>query len=162
VKRMRVEQEIPEQVSRARAGAEAVLAEAIGTHQDRPALPALASHFARVWFNRIHPGYLRAAAVVPDGCTDLQWITGRLRIAGPDRTATIEHLAEGVTVIGLRFQPGAAAAWLGVPASELVNQRVPLEAFWGRDAIALADWVSEAETTDGIARRLESGLSKRV
>ena len=67
---------------------------------------------------------------------------------------------EEKTVIGLRFQPGAASAWLRVPASDLVNQRLPLEAFWGSAASALADWVSEAETPGGVARRLETGLAQ--
>ncbi len=98
---------------------------------------------------------------MPDGCIDLQWIDGALRVAGPDREPVVESVPAGATVVGLRFQPGAATAWLGVPASELVNRRVPLEAFWGIEARTLADWASEGRSPEGVARRLESALARR-
>ena len=77
--------------------------------------------------------------VVPDGCIDLEWIDGALRIAGPDRAPKIERLAAGATVVGFRFRPATAAAWLGLPASETVDRRIPLEAFWGADARRVAE-----------------------
>ena len=140
---------------------EMLLDQVVGDYRERPAAASLRRHFARTWFNRVHPGAPRLAAIVPDGCIDLLWIDGRLRVAGPDRMAKIERLAGGSTVIGLRFQPGAASAWLRVPAADLVNQRLPLEAFWGSAASALADGVSEAETPGGVARRLETGLAQK-
>ena len=42
----------------------------------------------------------------------------------------------------MRFRPGAAPPWLGVPASEIVNGRLPLEHFWGAEARRLADRLS--------------------
>ncbi|MGH3995011.1 MAG: helix-turn-helix domain-containing protein, partial [Pseudonocardiaceae bacterium] len=52
-------------------------------------------------------------------------------------------------------------AWLRVPASELVNRRVPLEAFWGAEARGLADWASEGRSPEDVALRLEAALSRR-
>src|SRR5205085_7901121 len=93
---------------------------------------------------------------------DLQWIDGQLRVAGPDRVAQLEPLAEGATVIGFRFQPGAAAAGFRTPASAPVNGRVPLDAFWGSEAGALAGRVSQGKTLEDVARRLETVLAERV
>jgi AraC-like DNA-binding protein len=99
---------------------------------------------------------------VPDGHIDLQWIDGVLRIAGPDRAANLEILPPGATVIGFRFTPGSARAWLRLDASEIVNARVPLEAFWGSQARKLAEWAGEAATPEDIALRLETVLAARA
>jgi len=73
--------------------------------------------------------------VLPDGCIDLIHGPTGLLVAGPDRSA---HLVPGTVDgawVGLRLPPGLAPAVLGVPASELVDRRVPLAALWG-DATA--------------------------
>jgi AraC-like DNA-binding protein len=139
-----------------------VLGQAAVVYRERAPLDTLRRHFARTWCNVIPSGLPRTAAIVPDGYADLQWIDGTLRIAGPDSETQIEPLAAGTTVVGLRFQPGAAAAWLGVPASELVNERLPLEAFWGHEARHMADWVSEARSPEGIARRVETAIERKA
>jgi AraC-like DNA-binding protein len=66
--------------------------------------------------------------ILPDGCMDLIWVDGMLMIAGPDTTA---HLtSEPGTYAGLRFAPGIGPAVLGVPASELRDQRAALADLW--------------------------------
>ena len=100
--------------------------------------------------------------VVPDGCIDLEWIDGALRIAGPDRAPKIERLAAGATVVGFRFRPATAAAWLGLPASETVDRRIPLEAFWGADARRVAAQASEARDIGARVRAIESALTRRA
>ncbi|WP_055494766.1 helix-turn-helix transcriptional regulator [Streptomyces sp. TP-A0356] len=67
--------------------------------------------------------------VLPDGCMDLLWTEGRLLVAGPDTHA---HHASGPPRrwAGIRFQPGTAPAFLGVPAYELRNRRVELADLW--------------------------------
>jgi AraC-like DNA-binding protein len=57
---------------------------------------------------------------------DLQWISGRWRIAGPDRQPQTEPVPPGAVVVGFRFKPGSAIGWLGMAASELCDQRVDL------------------------------------
>ncbi|MGQ4377068.1 helix-turn-helix domain-containing protein [Streptomyces sp. SAS_267] len=68
-------------------------------------------------------------AVLPDGCMDLLWTRGRLLVAGPD---TRPHIPDGVPGgwAGVRFHPGTAPAYLGVPADELRDQRVELAELW--------------------------------
>src|SRR5262249_23697524 len=105
---------------------------------------------------------VRRSAIVPDGCADLIWSNGALRIAGPDRTAKIEQLPPGATVIGLRFQPGALASWLRVPASELVGERAGLEHFWGAEARKIGDWVSEGRSPTDVGARLERAMARRA
>jgi AraC-like DNA-binding protein len=64
--------------------------------------------------------------VLPDGCIDLLWIDGKLRVAGPDTTAHVGALAPGTRVVGIRFRPGVAPCVLGVPASSLLDARLDL------------------------------------
>jgi AraC-like DNA-binding protein len=63
--------------------------------------------------------------VVPDGCMDLIRMDGRVTVAGPDTTASVSPRA-GEPFVGLRFRPGVLPRLLGVPASEVRNDRVPL------------------------------------
>ncbi|MFJ8781329.1 DUF6597 domain-containing transcriptional factor [Streptomyces sp. NPDC102476] len=67
--------------------------------------------------------------VLPDGCMDLLWNEGRLLVAGPDTRA---YVAGGTpsTWAGVRFHPGTAPAFLGVPAHELRDRRVELADLW--------------------------------
>ncbi|MFF7948221.1 helix-turn-helix domain-containing protein [Streptomyces griseorubiginosus] len=70
-----------------------------------------------------------AGRVLPDGCMDLLWNDGRLLVAGPDTRAYVTAGAPS-TWIGLRFHPGSAPAFLGVPAYELRDLRVELADLW--------------------------------
>ncbi|MEV4312169.1 helix-turn-helix transcriptional regulator [Actinocrispum sp. NPDC049592] len=76
--------------------------------------------------------------VVPDGCMDIMWVKGSLEVAGPDTRA---HLAEvdGYTV-GVRFRPGMAPGFLGIPGNELRDTRVPLDRLWSRERV---EWLTE-------------------
>lgn len=70
-----------------------------------------------------------AGRVLPDGCMDLLWNEGRLMVAGPDTRA---YVTEGASDrwAGLRFFPGQAPGFLGVPAHELRDRRVDLAELW--------------------------------
>src|SRR5262245_58721366 len=82
--------------------------------------------------------------VLPDGCIDLiASDAGRLFVAGPDTIAQL-YDADGEALDAIRFGPGLAPALLGLPASELRDQRVELAALWG-DAAA-------REVVDALAR----------
>lgn len=63
--------------------------------------------------------------VMPDGCMDLIRMNGRIVVAGPDTTASVTSRV-GEPFVGLRFRPGVLPRLLGVPASEMRNDRVPL------------------------------------
>src|SRR4051794_23081476 len=68
--------------------------------------------------------------VLPDGCMDLLWSDGSLRVAGPDNTAALLTTRPGDTVVGLRLPPGSLPWLLELGADELRDQRVPLDAIW--------------------------------
>lgn len=82
---------------------------------------------AVVWTNT--PSEDGPGRVLPDGCMDLLWHEGRLLVAGPDTRA---YVTEGAPTAwaGVRFSPGTAPALLGVPARELLDQRVALADLW--------------------------------
>jgi AraC-like DNA-binding protein len=72
----------------------------------------------------LHHG-LAVALVLPDGCTDLIWQSGRgAFIAGPDTGPAPTQTPAGTVLVGARFWPGAGGAALGVPLAELRDQRV--------------------------------------
>lgn len=103
------------------------------------------------------------ALVLPDACVDLLWDGERLRIAGPDTRAQYARIAPGRRISGLRFAPGAATRWLGVPLHVLADQRVDLrdlgiarlatqtDRMAERDADAMA-WLADRILLDAPAR----------
>lgn len=78
--------------------------------------------------------------ILPDGCTDLIWCdtggsggsggSGEVIVAGPDTVAQLAGAPAGARYTGLRFAPGTGPAVFGVPAYELRDRRVPLDAVW--------------------------------
>ncbi len=76
---------------------------------------------------------------------DLLWIEGELFVAGPDTRAYVSSSEAGVQFAAIRFAPGTAAGFLGVPARELLDQQVPLADLWspGRSR-RLADRIGKA------------------
>ncbi|AXK34778.1 AraC family transcriptional regulator [Streptomyces armeniacus] len=102
--------------------------------------------------------------VLPDGCMDLIWYDaapgggdGGFLVAGPDTRAHLTPVFAGIRLTGLRFAPGTGPAVFGIPAHELRDQRVPLDALWpGREVRRLAERVAEAADT-GVALEAAAG-----
>lgn len=86
--------------------------------------------------------------VLPDGCIDLIWRGGEVHLAGPDRGANPTLAQGGEKIRGLRLRPGVAGAVLGMPTSEVLNARLPLEDVLGREAGELSERIG---LTDGEA-----------
>jgi AraC-like DNA-binding protein len=118
-------------------------AAAVGQFHERPVVPALRNVFASVWTHHMPEAAAPPIIVAPDGTIDLQWIGGALRIAGPDKEPQTEIIPAGTEVIGFRFHPGAAHAWLGLPMSEITSKRVALEDLWGVRARRLANSIRD-------------------
>ena len=74
-----------------------------------------------------------AYRILPDGCMDLLWVEGELIIAGPDTRAYVAASEPGVRYAAIRFAPGTAPGFLGLPAREVLDRRVPLADVWSRD-----------------------------
>ncbi|MEV0806854.1 helix-turn-helix transcriptional regulator [Micromonospora sp. NPDC050200] len=88
-----------------------------------------------------------AGRVLPDGCLDLLFSSrSGLLVAGPDRSAYLTASAPGERWLGLRLPPGTGPAVFGVPADELRDRRVPLDAFWGRAATEVAERLGDRPT----------------
>jgi AraC-like DNA-binding protein len=82
----------------------------------------------------------REVLVLPDGCTDLIWEQGvGAYVAGPD-TGPAPAKVSGA-IVAARFRPAAGGAILGIPLSELRDQRVAV-----------------ADLLPGVARELDADL----
>lgn len=78
-----------------------------------------------LWVSVAAPGETEPVPVLPDGCTDLIWQSGiGAFVAGPDTGPAPAARPPGTVFVGARFRPGAGGAALGVPLSELLDQRV--------------------------------------
>src|SRR5579859_4231791 len=65
--------------------------------------------------------------VLPDACADLIWQQGRgAFVAGPDTGPSPSALPPGTMLVGVRLRPGAGGPALGLPLTELRDQRVDL------------------------------------
>ncbi|MFD3742943.1 helix-turn-helix domain-containing protein [Nocardia sp. NPDC058633] len=99
---------------------------------------------AVVWA-RTMPARSGPVTVFPDGCMDLIWTEGALMVAGPDNRAFSAAAARAREYVGIRFAPGTAPTLLGIPAVELLNQRVDLaEIAPSRTARELVDRIDNA------------------
>ena len=92
-------------------------------YRERPALVPGAA----LWTRTAEGGEYR---ILPDGCMDLLFMDDDLIVAGPDSRAWTGTADRGTRYAGIRFAPGAAPDFLGVPAKELLNERVQLADLW--------------------------------
>lgn len=136
-----------------------VPAQATGSFGERTPSACLRASFAAVWMHRMDPTDAPPIVVMPDATIDLEWIGGGFRIAGPDREPKTEILAPNDIVVGFRFRPAAAAAWFGVPLTELVGQRVALDDLWGARARRLASRVRVRGDIAGLVSALEEAVA---
>jgi len=93
--------------------------------------------------------------VLPDGCVDLLWRDERLLVAGPDRAAQSSPIQAGLAIVGIRLRPGVAGVVLGMPASELLDARVPLEEVLGSRAAELSERLGQARGHEEAFQLLE-------
>jgi AraC-like DNA-binding protein len=133
-----------------------------GIYRERAPDASLREHVRCVWVNDLSESQSEWVRVVPDGCVDIVWTGTDLIVAGPDTQCILDRLPRGTVVVGVRFHPGAASAWLGLPVSELVNSRAPLAELWRSDADRLFDNVTGNRCTQGIAAALETFLLRRL
>jgi AraC-like DNA-binding protein len=120
-----------------------------------------ADRVACVWVSR--PSQVAVGRVLPDACLDIIWDGSRLFVAGPDTGPVPVEPGEAAAYAGVRFQPGNAPGFLGVPASELLDGRYALSDLWGR---AAADWLAErlaaAPNPEAAADVLDAEVGRRA
>ena len=91
------------------------------------------------------------------------WDGSSLVVAGPDSGPVVVPPEPGQHFAGLRFRPGRAPGFLGVPASELLDTRVPLEDLWGRPATSrLIDELAGTASPEDAASVLDDAVAARA
>lgn len=90
--------------------------------------------------------------VLPDACIDIVLINDEPPVVvGPWNVSFVAQLAVGTTITGARFYPGCASCLVGIPASELLNQEIPIAAVKGAlQSVQLEDVI---EQPNAAARR---------
>jgi AraC-like DNA-binding protein len=126
-----------------------------------PAAP-LQNHISCLWVNDLSHSSASEFHVVPDGCVDIVWTGESLCAAGPDTRPILEQVWPGRRTFGIRFHPGAAHPWLGVPLSEILNARVPLAEFWKQEADRLADCIVVASDSVEAVALIQEALLRRI
>ncbi|MGA7362308.1 MAG: helix-turn-helix domain-containing protein [Candidatus Dormiibacterota bacterium] len=135
-----------------------------GRYRQWPAHPALREIVQCVWTKAVGdqpaPPYDR---VLPDGCMDIIWDGMSVFVAGPDTGPVSLADRPGAVYAGVRFRTGRAHPILGVPAWELVDQRVSLQELGRRDFSArlIAD-LHCAPSPEAAARLLENDVLARL
>jgi AraC-like DNA-binding protein len=88
---------------------------------------ALRGPVACLWARLVPDTDDRPALVLPDACSDLIWEQGvGAYVAGPDTGPVRTETRPGTVFVGVRFRPAAGGQVLGLPLSELRDQRVLL------------------------------------
>ena len=88
---------------------------------------ALREMVACLWATVVPGDADRATLVLPDACSDLIWEQGvGSYVAGPDTGPVRTTAKAGSVIVGVRFRPSAGGTVLGLPLSELRDQRVGL------------------------------------
>ena len=82
----------------------------------------------------------------------------RSSVSGPRTESMMLDTSEPFNIIGVSFRAGGGFPFFPMPASELHNLTVPLEAVWGRRADEVCGRLLEARTHDERCRILERAL----
>jgi AraC-like DNA-binding protein len=94
--------------------------------------------------------------VLPDGCIDLIWNGDELFVAGPDTQAHVLPHAAGTRLVAVRFAPGFGRRVVGIPASDLTDQRVPIDDLWaGPEVRQLGELLSSAHDPSAVIETIE-------
>jgi AraC-like DNA-binding protein len=139
--------------------------DAVQSYRERLPQARSAVHVSAVWVMQVGAdGAAYEHRTVPNGSVELSYELGadRVHVSGPHRLPTVERLASGSTVVGIRFHPGVAPSVFGLPASELVDRRIEVESLWDRGAAMLAERLAEAGSPGAVARLLEDEVAART
>jgi len=144
----------------------------------RPA-PALADSIKCFWF--LESASAPSASperILPDGCTEIVFhladpfdqyfsdgTTARQPLAllvGQMRRHLLIQPTGRVRVLGIRFWPGGAYAFVTVPQNEIAGSVIPLDSLWGAIASELHSRIADAATPVESVRQLETVLLARL
>ncbi len=102
---------------------------------------------------------------LPDGEVDLvvrlSSRMGEVHAVGP-RLRPFHKTVEVSRTLAVRFKPGGAYPFFGVPMSELTNRIVSIDTLWGADGARLREALMEATTDSTRLHVLEDALTERL
>lgn len=143
--------------------------------------PPLSEFVDLLWFYEGVDRPHTKECVLPTGTMELivDLHSGGLRVyegRSPERSQTFDgalvcgahseffaiDAARQASVMGVHFKPGGASPFFGLPARELRDAHVPLDALWGAGAGELRDRLLEAGTPGNKFRILEKTLLART
>lgn len=106
--------------------------------------PPLASFIDFLWYSEGYRQPHAAERILPTGAMDLVVDLADHRstggtVSGAHSTSVILDTSSSLTLIGARFKPGGGCAFFDVPAGELHNISVSLDALWEHDAERLRE-----------------------
>jgi AraC-like DNA-binding protein len=114
-------------------------------------------------------GYVQphaAERVLPTGCVDLILSLDARReadvLAGPRSRSIILDTSRALSFIGVRFRPGGAFPFLGLPIGELQDISVEPAALWGAPARTLRDQLLHTPAPEARFDILERFLLERL
>jgi AraC-like DNA-binding protein len=131
------------------------------SYVERLPLPVLAGRVRTVWVQETgHRAYVQRN--LPTGGVELQCPLGGLpRVIGPLTRATVQVLPPSTTVVGVRFWPGAASSFLGLPVDELLDLSVELGHLWRGNAVRLGELLAASPDPVSALEVLQRFLSSR-
>lgn len=125
--------------------------------------PELRSHLAAIRIQLVDATsapYLHRTN--PNGCAEIVWRPGQPALVVGPQSGPAEELIEPDTwIVGVRLQPGAIPAVLGVPATHLVDQRIRLDDVWTPHAARSLHPVHDCATPAAVATTLQTSLGHR-
>jgi len=130
----------------------------------------LSAYVACLWTSKVDMQAGRCTHhVLPDNCVDILWQDQAARsfVVGMMTSSLHVHTQTRLQTIAVRFKPGGAAHFFGVPLSELTDRHISLEDLWGSDvAEKLSDSLWSRPMTDrerlmGLERHLLQHLRRR-
>jgi AraC-like DNA-binding protein len=136
----------------------------VSEYREHAPPPALATHLLCTWTQAISDARMAYPhRVLPDGCVDIVWVNDTAPVvAGPATQAFIACLPPRSLIVGARCRPGLAADLLGVPATELLNQEVPLRDVCAGLATPLSAQMAEKRSVTGKLAVVEAVLTTHL
>jgi AraC-like DNA-binding protein len=118
----------------------------VSEYEEFPVPATLADRFLCFWTQTVTGSQgVYEQRVLPDACIDIVLIHGQPpRVIGPWDVPFVARLAVGTSITGARLHPGRASCLLGLPASEFLNQSVPIADITGGLQSARLEEVTEA------------------
>jgi AraC-like DNA-binding protein len=128
--------------------------------------PPLSSYADLLWLAEGYAQPHSCERLLPTGNMDmvlsLDGERGRDTVSGAQSHFTILDTSRPLSLIGVRFRAGGGFPFFGVPAGELHNLCVPLDALWGTAAAQLREQLHEARTAAARFDILEQVLLQRL